>query len=158
MDGQILKVPGKIQQLAEHVYDFNRRNNIQQIEKQTGGFELRPAVVTYLEKENSRSCFFQAPMAAFHAWYHDFPFAVFFLEEAVKGPFKGKMDWEYRVIFLNPSNLELTKGETNLLRWATKNVSEFYLSDEDLLHRDISRISYSVLHDATIANYCCKNN
>ena len=142
MDGQIMEVPGKIQKLAEHVHDYDRRKDIQPVEKQTGGFELRPTVVTYLEKVNSRSCFFQAPMAAFHPWYRDFPFAAFF-EDAVKGPLKGKIEWEYRVIFLNCSHPEVAEGDRVLLKRATSKVSEFYLGDEDLLHCDKSRISYS---------------
>ena len=36
-------------------------------------------------------------------------------------------------------------------------IVSIYLGDEDLLHRDKSRISYSVLHDATIALFRCKN-
>ena len=111
MDGQILEVPGKIQKLAEHIYDYDWQKDIQRVEKQTVGFELQPAVVTYLEKENSRSCFFRAPMAAFHAWYRDFPFAAL-LNEPVKRNGKGKFELEYRMIFLNPSyHHERTKGE-----------------------------------------------
>ena len=93
-------------------------------------------------------------MAAFHASH---AFAAF-LNEPVKGTDKGKFEWEYRMIFLSPSYPERTKGDALLNRWATRQVSEFYLSDVDLLHRDKSRISCGAAHDATIAIFRCKNN
>ena len=61
------------------------------------------------------------------------------------------------MIFLNPSYPERTKGEAVLNRWAMRQVSEFCLSDVDLLYRDKARISYSVAHDAIIAIFRCKN-
>ena len=56
------------------------------------------------------------------------------------------------MIFLNPAFPDVTGSNGILLKWAQDCISKFYyLSDEDLLHRDKSRISYSVSHDARIA-------
>ena len=93
MDERKLDVPGKFQNLvAEHVYDFDRRKDLVGLGEQTGVFQPRPAVVTYLDKKAPTSCFYQAPVASFYAWYRDFPFASLF-NDTVKGPDKGKFEW-----------------------------------------------------------------
>ena len=60
-------------------------------------------------------------------------------------------------VFLKPSYPERTKREDVLLKWAQDCDYKFYLNDEDLLHRDKSRVSYSVAHDAMIAIFRYKN-
>ena len=77
-------------------------------------------------------------MAAFRAWYRDFPFASLF-NDTVKGLGKGKLEWDYRMIFLDPSFPDVTGSNAILLKWAQDCISKFYYqSDEDLLHCDKS--------------------
>jgi hypothetical protein len=80
--------------------------------------------VTYLEKKAPAYCFYHAPVAAFYAWFRDFPFTPFF-NDTVKGRGKGKVKWEYRMIFLNPFFPDVTGSDAILLKWTQDCVSKF---------------------------------
>lgn len=139
-------VPGKVNRSAVHVYNYNRRNDL---ENASGGskkgtcLQPKPSVSTFLDLR-VRYCFYQAPVTAFQRWYCDYQFASLFNDSV-----NGKLEWEYRIIFLDPTSSDKTGEEA--VEWACGLICCFYENNFLLQNHDKDRIQYSVHHDVTIA-------
>ena len=142
-DASRLKVPGKFQPAADHVYSYGRRKDL--FEGKTRHlYQPTPSIAEYFEMIAPRLRFFEAPITAFQPWYNEFPFATLFNDTVA-----GKSEWEFRLMFLNPLSPDSSKENEPALKWAQGLLAEFYNVGATLT--DSARTHAAVINVPSIA-------